>query len=288
MMKINNLLINIGMSNIEKEKEYIKKIQQCQRNWDYSKEIPQEHIDYLLWVAQNAPSKQHEAYYDIYYAKDRKVIKELYNYTWGCTHSGRFNNKPPATWRNPQMNANLYILFVIKDPPTSQNSMNDGSPAPKNFGPRWENGICSVGIALGLVMRAAAELGYATGCNKSNSMGPDCDFYWERKLGIFDDVINEKKKMLYGVGIGYPQKNKPRNESDDYELAIGSANGHNLTFHREDRDIRGWRFRKVKIVDIRASNKAKDPYGNIHDLPEKPIILTNTQHKREIKCIEIK
>ena len=42
---------------------------------------------------QNAPSKQHEAYYDIHYSTDRKVIEELYKWSWGYTHSG----KPPAT-----------------------------------------------------------------------------------------------------------------------------------------------------------------------------------------------
>ena len=65
------------MANIEQEKEYIRKIQKCQRNWDYTKPMPEEHINYLLWVARNAPSKQHEAYYDIYYSSDRKVINEL-------------------------------------------------------------------------------------------------------------------------------------------------------------------------------------------------------------------
>lgn len=42
------------MVDTEKEKKLIKQIQKCQRNWDYSKTIPQAHIDYLLWVAKNA------------------------------------------------------------------------------------------------------------------------------------------------------------------------------------------------------------------------------------------
>ena len=48
--------------DIDKEKDYIKTIQRCQRNWDLSKEIPQEHINHWLWIAQNAPSKRTEAY----------------------------------------------------------------------------------------------------------------------------------------------------------------------------------------------------------------------------------
>ena len=32
---------------VEKEKALMKQICKCQRNWDYSKEIPKEHIDYF-------------------------------------------------------------------------------------------------------------------------------------------------------------------------------------------------------------------------------------------------
>ena len=278
------------MVDIEKEKQLIKKIQQRQRNWDYSKSIPKEHVDYLLWVAQNAPSKQHEAYYDIYYTHDRKVIQELYKCTWGHTHSGQVNNKPPATWRNPQMNASLFMLFVMKHPPTTRDSLNDGSITPTDHPPRWTNGLVAVGTALGLTMRAAAELGYATGCNKNNSQGPDCDFNWERRLGIYEDIfIHKKKQMLYGLGIGYPQEGRPRNESDDTELVIGAANGHNLSLkdRGEERDIRGWKYRQCKIVDIKKSRTAIDPYGNVHELPEKSVFRTHTQRERDIKCIEI-
>jgi|TARA_B110000858_G_scaffold133848_1_gene152153 nitroreductase len=279
------------MVDTEKEKKLIKQIQKCQRNWDYSKTIPQAHIDYLLWVAKNAPSKQHEAYYDIYYSHDRKTIKELYNWTWGNTYGGEFNNKPPSAWRNSQMNANFFMLFVIKHPPTFNNSMVDGSTVKGGHPPRWDNGLVAVGTALGLTMRAAAELGYYTGCNKNNSNGPDCDFYWEKKLGIYEDVhVHKTKQMLYGLGIGFPQEGKPRNESDDYELVIGAANGHNLSLEDkgEERDIRGWKYRQVKMVDIRYSDKAVDPYGNVHELPEKNLAHLNSHHFRDIKVIEIK
>jgi len=42
--------------DIKKEQEIIKQLQKCQRNWDYSKTIPEEHIEHFLWIAQNAPS----------------------------------------------------------------------------------------------------------------------------------------------------------------------------------------------------------------------------------------
>ena len=46
----------------DQEKELIKQIQKCQRNWDHSKwdinePIYNEVKDYLLWIAENSPSK---------------------------------------------------------------------------------------------------------------------------------------------------------------------------------------------------------------------------------------
>ena len=80
--------------DIKKERDYIKTIQKCQRNWDLTRTIPQEHINHWLWIAQNAPSKQHEAYYDVYFIRKAEVIKEMLDYTWGFTAT----TTPPACW----------------------------------------------------------------------------------------------------------------------------------------------------------------------------------------------
>ena len=124
----------------EIEMDTIRKMQRCQRVWDYSKEIHPELIDYLLWTAQNAPSKQYEAYYDVYWTADRKVIEELSNYTWGTTHS----RVPPSTWKNSQQNANMYMLFVAKEPDTHLNCNADGSIKTNRSAARWENAYTSI------------------------------------------------------------------------------------------------------------------------------------------------
>lgn len=279
--------------NWDFEMETIRNMQKCQRNWDYSRNVHPEVIDYFLWHAENAPSKQHEAYYDVYWTADRKVIEECSKYTWGSTHS----RNPPSTWRNTQANANMYMLFVAKQSETKLNCNADGTLKDNAHHARWENSYVSIGIAMGLVMRAANSLGLATGCNKSHG-DINGDMFWERKLGIEEDVLAGHKKIAYGIGIGYPQEGRPRWETDDYELAIGSGNGSHLTTYTEDdpewrerKDLpKPWdkRFRKVKIVDIRTTDKAVDPYGNEHTLPTESSIKINTMRKRIININEIK
>lgn len=273
----------------DEEKDIIREIQKCQRNWDLTKPpIHQELIDYLLWTAQNSPSKQHEGYYDLYWSADRKVLNELSKYTWGTTHT----RNPPANWRNSQMNANLYILWVAKEPDTQLNCNANGTLKPNDDLNRWHNAYVSIGISMGLTMRAAAKLGFATGCNKShNDMNGD-DF-WLKRLGILEDDMKNPptKRITYGLGIGYPQKDRPRWESDDTELMIGAANGSKITTTGQEKHPRsGKKMRKAKIVDIKkdAGKIIKDPYGNEHLIPEKAEIKINTIRKRNIKIIEIK
>ena len=272
--------------DLTKEKDIIKQLQKCQRNWDYSKTIPEEHIEHFLWIAKNAPSKQWQGFYDVYYFKDRKVIEDFYKWTWGSTHT----KKPPATWRNPQMNANFYMVFVAKHTYPVYNCYNDGTNAEPEEGFMWDNAHTHIGLALGLIMKAAGDLGYHTGCNKSNGMGPDYDYQWERKMGIYQDVIEGKKKITFGIGIGFPEKDKARNEHNDYELSIGAANAHNMTLYKEGRDpIKNHKWRKTRIVDVKTANDTEiDPYGNTHVIPRVPYIKIQSHLYREIKCIEIK
>ena len=271
--------------NWDNEMEIIKKMQKCQRNWNYARNVHPEEIDYLLWHAENAPSKQHEGYYDVYWTADRKTIEECSKYTWGSTHS----RNPPSTWRNTQANANMYMLFVAKEPNTQLNCHADGTLKENKDPNRWENAYVSIGIAMGLVMRAANALGMSTGCNKSHG-DLNGDMFWERKLGIEEDVLKGRKKIAYGIGIGFPQEGRPRWETDDYELAIGAGNGSKLTSDpdMDNHPVTGKKMRKIKIVDIRDTDKATDPYGNVHDIPSESSIKINTMRKRIINITEIK
>ena len=271
----------------DEEKEILREIQQCQRNWDHKHQPHQEAIDYLLWTANNSPSKQHEGYFDLYWTADRKVLDELSKYTWGTTHS----RTPPSTWRNSQMNANLYILWVAKEPWTQLNCNADGTLKSNDKAARWENAYVSIGISLGLTMRAAAKMGYKTGANKSHG-DLNGDDFWEKRLGILDDVKKGTKKIAYGLGVGRPQEGRPRWDSDQTELAIGAGNGSNLAtdLSLKKHPWKDKNHRHIKIIDITkdAGKTIKDPYGRHHKIPEKCEIKINTIRERKQNIFEIK
>jgi hypothetical protein len=276
-----------SLYEIDNEKDIILDAQKCQRNWNYDKKIEYEYMDYFLWLAKEAPSKQHEGYYDVYYTTDRKVIQECSNYTWGCTH----DREPPSTWQNSQQNASAYILFVAKEPITQMNCNADGTLKSNKTPARWENSYVSIGIALGIILRAANALGFVTGCNKSHG-DMSGDEFWHKKLGILDDVKAGTKKIAYGIGIGFPNEGRPRWESDQTMLALGAANGSDLTTdHTLEKHPRtGQPTRKIKLVDIteHKGKIMKDPYGNEHLIPDNADIKINQPRERGIKVIEIK
>ena len=273
------------------ERKTMLDIQKCQRNWDHDKwfsieeQLRNEIIDELLWVAQNAPSKQHEGYYDVYYTADRKVIEEISRYTWGYTHS----RNPPATWRNSQSNASLYILFVAKEPNSQLNCNADGTLKPNTDPNRWQNAYCSIGIAIGLTMRAAAKMGFDTGCNKSHN-DLNGDDYWPKKLGIMEEVANGTKEICYGLGVGFGKEGVERYISDETEIMIGAGNGSKITLTGQKTNPRtGKKMRKAKIVSLieHGGKKVQDPYGNWHDIPKKAEFKINSFRNRDIKIIKI-
>lgn len=280
----------------DEEMNIMRGMQECQRNWDYSKTIAQEAVDYLLWIAQNAPSKQHEAYYDVYWSTDRETIEYLYQFSWGSTH----RKNPPAMWRNSQMNANLYMIFVCKVPDTMYNCNNDGTLQNPWGESRWENAIISAGMGMALVMRAAHKMGLKTGPNKIKDLGPDYDREWEKRLGIVDDIRSGNKRFFYGLGIGFPNQDRPRWESDDPFIAIGASNGSHCSVNYKEPNWNpyteakkdgepGHEKRKIDIIDIRehAGEVLVDPYGQQQLIPDTHEIKINTIYKRDIKAIEI-
>ena len=276
----------------DNERKILQKMQGCQRNYDYEKWkklqplLVDDIVNELLWTATNIPTKQHEGYFDVYYTADRKLIQELSRYTWGYTH----RRNPPSTWRNSQTNGNILIVWVAKEPNSQLNSHGDGTLKENTDKNRWANAYASVGISLGLTMRVANKMGFATGANKSHSDLNGND-YWPKKLGIFDDVISGKKEICYSMGVGYPKEDKPRWESDETELMLGAANGsRNSTIGQETHPRTGKKMRQVKIIDINdfKGKSVQDHYEDWHIIPDKAEFKINSFRNRGIQIEEIK
>ena len=63
----------------------------AQRNWDRTKTIPQEHIDTLLEVIKNSPTKQAETHYRLFWSDDTDFIYDVYRNYFICLIKCFFN-----------------------------------------------------------------------------------------------------------------------------------------------------------------------------------------------------
>ena len=181
-------------------------------------------------------------------------------------------------------------MWIAKEPNTQMNSNADGTLKENTHHERWLNAYVSIGISMGLTARAAAKMGYDIGFNKNHN-DLDNNNFWEKRLGILEDVEAGRKKITYGLGIGYGQEGRERWESDEKELMIGAANGSKITLTGQETHKRtGLPMRKAKIVNIegKGNTKVKDPYGVEHILPENADFKINSFNNRGIKITEIK
>jgi hypothetical protein len=205
--------------NLNEEKTIIDTIRRCQRNWDHSKVIPEEHIDHWIYIATQAPSKQDQSYFNLYVIKDKNKIDYLLNYTYGHTFAVAPGNMKGII-RNPQMGANVYFLFTLKTPPVNRQTHHTGvsfDQTGKDLPEVTMNGHVAIGIASGLVAYSAAGLGYKTGFNVCHGQKNSTeDEIWKSELGI-----SKGEKLTLGLGIGHPQEGRARNEHNETEFLVG-------------------------------------------------------------------
>jgi hypothetical protein len=201
------------MTDFNKEKQAIDNARRCQRNWDHSKSIPEEHIDHWIYLATHAPSKQDESFFDLYVLTDREKIDYLYkDHTWGFTLLPGIKD---YVGRNPQMNANILFIFNRKiDEEDIRNNEKDGSVRDPNAASRWDNAFTSIGIASGIVAFSANMMGYTTGYGKNFGYIEEPKYsqdVWGEVLGVPAD----ENRLTYSLGIGYPNESLEWYQSKD-------------------------------------------------------------------------
>ena len=103
-------------------------------------------------------------------------------------------------------------------------------------------------------------------------------------------VENVRAGVITSPPKGRSKASIPIYKADDPELMIGAGNGsRNTTDLNMDVHPRtGKKLRKVKIVDIRTTRVATDPYGVEHEIPEKHESKINSFRNRIINVTEIK
>ena len=188
-----------------------KTIRKCQRNWDLSKTIPEEHIQHLAYIAKHAPSKQDEAYFDLVIIKSRNIIDKIHEWSVGFSMFDDAGNPLPSL-KNPQTAANILFLWLKKPPLTIRNFYQErwnhneinGMPKRQDEPSRRDNAYTSIGISTGVTAWAAAELGYVTGFSKN--LG---------ESNALKALLNIDLEPTYSLGIGFPDTSLPHNVSHE-------------------------------------------------------------------------
>lgn len=178
----------------------IIKSQHCQRNWDLSKEIPEEDLKVLITAATECPSKQNVAYYKAHFITNREIIEQVHSKT-----DGFIINTNLDTTTNTQTLANLLVVLEnysnFEELTTHRNSqidsvkIVDNAPA-KQIIERDKN--MAVGVAAGYLNLTASLLGYSTGCCACFDASGIKEI-----LGLNSDPI-----LLMGIGYKNPLLNR--------------------------------------------------------------------------------
>lgn len=248
---------------LDKNLQDVKQSRKCQRNWDHSKTVPEEHVKHLIEVATNSPTKQDECYFDLYVVTNRNALHELYlNHSWG------FVVDYDVQYRNPQVDGHVMFFWARKIPDTNRNAWVDGSLKDSQpFSRVWTNCLTAIGISSGMVALTAAKLGYATGFNKNHFQQPGSYDAWIDVIG-HREPCHPQADPNYTKGMSDPEWICPYSGMDTtliHSLHIGFA----------DESIRWYQNKDTQYM---TSSDDENIDGEIDSL-EKPGIVHESKHK---------
>jgi nitroreductase len=173
--------------------------QHCQRNWDLTKQIPQEDLDILETAVSQCPSKQNVAYYKAIFVTDRDKIERIYETTNGFVKNFQTNE----TVTNSQVLANLLIVFAESDEEPKENIFGDVFVPSKDLEKPEDllkDKHMAVGIGAGYANITASMLGYSTGC---------CACFDPAQVA---EILDIDAHIHLLMGIGYKDETRPRRE----------------------------------------------------------------------------
>lgn len=178
-------------------KKAVIRSQHTQRNWDLSREVPQEDIDTLIHAVSNCPSKQNFAFYNAHFITNREIIEQIHDLSMGLGYNDDQGNRIECT--NPQILANLLVVFE-EATPSKQYFKKLGNRDFSNLEIFKRDRDMAIGIAAGYLNVTGAILGYQTGC---------CACF---DFDAVRDLLGLKNEVVLAMGIGYKDPNKQRRE----------------------------------------------------------------------------
>lgn len=187
----------------------------AQRNWDRTKEIPQEHIDTLIEVIKNSPTKQGETHYKVFWSDDEDFIYQVYRKTnhfaitpMGSTDYTDSSGRTEVQYniRNSQIYSNILFAFSYdwnqdKAGAMCHTIVDKGKGNNIVAYEKHRQQTLSIGVAVGELILAANLLGYKTGL---------CSAFWQHEMKEY--FFGKDIELL--VGVGYPT-DRPRREHEE-------------------------------------------------------------------------
>jgi len=201
---------------IEEIKKAAELSNSCQRNWDHSALIPDEHVEMLIHSIRHAPTKQNETHYKVFFIRNPELIYQIYRKTKqfavtpGTGDITQFTDNDGKTKleynvRNSQVNANLLIAFCDDWDQSKSRTMihrivdeRPNDVAPGAITEKERQKALSIGVATGELILAANLLGYRTGI---------CTAFWSHEMTDFFEGGE--------VGVGVPHPDKDRKEHEE-------------------------------------------------------------------------
>lgn len=161
----------------------------CQRNWDHSQSIPDEHVKALIEIATNMPTKANEPYYKLFVSTDRTVNRKFYK-------AAIDPNNPNTFVRNAQVDAQVVFTWFETKP----HELDDDTNRLGHHDPWLLNSRTAMGISSGAVALAANTMGYRTGYNQCFNSDDIIDIVLEA-TGETDRTLFQKPHYQLGIGI---------------------------------------------------------------------------------------
>jgi hypothetical protein len=248
------------MDQLEKQKQDVLTIRKCQRNWDKEKVFPKSHVEHLLYLATNSPSKQDEIRFGLCVVTNEEIRNKIYDdYVWGYHRHGN------DAGRNTQMGAHVLFIYArIRPSDFNRDTIgidvtDDENLVSEGFEYRSDiNFDRDIGLSMGIVSFAAAQLGYKTGFNTNLYYNKYTSEDWRELLGIEDESW-EPEVVL---GIGFPDESLEWYQSRDIEYLEADPREKNIDYENTLNDYKGIRKKCTDITIREFGPQSHDFYTN--------------------------